>query len=207
MKISESRLLKYLMIFLGVLVIITAIWASVKATDFQYQALQDIGGLVFGVMTLMFGLKIDDSYTTKASLMSGFVLVIGTAVATRELCFMTSAAASGWGLTANIVLPFIGVIMGFILSGSSNYVTGRKESKYIKWVWSLVIFAFVALCAVMLYRMYDLMPLYDVTPAFYAVLLGYICYLIIFLYGIYAMLSYEIKYHMKIGVTTVPDEP
>jgi len=205
MEMSEARILKYLLIFLGVLVIFTAIWASVKASDFQYQALQDVGGIVFGVMTLMFGLKLDETYKTKASLMSGFILVIGAAIATRELCYMTSeAAASGGNITVNVMLPFIGVVMGFVLSGSSNYVTGRKESKHIKKIWILVIFAFLALCAVMLYRIYDLIPLYDVTPAFYAVLIGDLCYIAIFVYGIYAMLSYEIKYHMKIGITPAP---
>lgn len=207
MEFSETRMLKYLLIFIGLLVIFTAVWASVKSTDFQYQSLQDVGGIVFGVMALLFGLKLGDAYHTKVSLMSGFILVMGAAIATRELCFMTSeAAANGGSITINVMLPFIGVVMGFILSGSSNYITGKKESKHTKKIWILVIFAFVVLCAVMIYRIYDLLPLYDVTPAFYAVLIGYLCYIAIFVYGIYAMLSYEIKYHMKIGIIPAPDE-
>lgn len=208
MEISEAHFLKFLMIALGIIVLITTIWASVRAVDFQNQALQDLGGIVFGVMTLMFGLKVDKSYKTKAALLSGFILVIGTAVATRELCLMTSEmSAGGLSITANVVLPFIGVIMGFALSGSSGHVTGKKESKYIKLIWSLVIIAFVTISIIMIYRIVDILPLYGTTPAFFAVLLGYICYLLIFLYGVYAMFSYEIKYNMKIGVTPAPEEP
>jgi len=207
-KFTETHFLKYLMIILGLIVLITTVWASVRAQDFQNTALQDLGGIVFGVMTLTFGLKIDETYKTKAALLSGFILIIGTAVATRELCLMTSElGSSGGGITINVALPFIGVIMGFILSGSSGHITGKKESKYIKLIWGMVIFAFTAITLLMLYRIYDILPLYGTTPAFFAVLLGYICYVLIFLYGIYAMLSYEIKYNMKIGVTTLSEEP
>ena len=201
MKISEAKLLKILMLVLGLIMLITTIWAAVRAEDFQDKALQNLGGIVFGVMAITFGLKIDESYNTKAILMAGFVLVIGTAFATRELCFMTAdIAASGGGVTAMVFVPFIGVIMGFVLSGSSKYLTGRKESKFIKHIWMLVVISFIGITAIILYRIADLFHLFGTTPAFYAVLIGYLCYLAIFLYGLLAMFSDEIKYNMKIGV-------
>ena len=207
MEISEARMLKILMIALGLIMLFTTIWASVRAEDFQDKALQNMGGIVFGVMTLTFGLKIDDTYKTKASLMSGFILVIGTAFATREICFMTAdIAASGGSVTALVVIPFIGVIMGFVLSGSSGHITGRKQSKYIKVIWMMVVIAFISISVLMVYRIIDLLPLFGTTPAFYAVLIGYLCYLSIFMYGLYAMFSNEIKYNMKIGVTPAPEE-
>jgi len=195
------------MITLGAIVLITAVWASVRSQDFQSQALQDLGGIVFGVMTLMFGLTANESYKTKASLLSGFILIIGTAVATRELCYLTSEFASNGGsMTANIALPAVGVIMGFVLSGSSGHVTGRKQSEYVSIVWGLVILAFAGVTAIMVYRIIDLLPLYGTTPAFFAVLAGYVCYILIFVYGIYAMFSYEIKYNMKIGIIPTEEE-
>jgi len=195
------------MLALGLIMIITTFWASVRAEDFQDKALQNLGGIVFGVMALTFGLKVDDSYKTKASLMSGFILVIGTAFATRELCYMMADIAStGGSVTATVVVPFIGVIMGFVLSGSSGYITGRKQSDYIKEIWILVVIAFVTINLLILYRIYDLLPLYGTTPAFYAVLLGYLCYLAIFIYGVSSMFSDEIKYNMTIGVKVAPEE-
>ncbi|MDR1954841.1 MAG: hypothetical protein LBP82_02680 [Candidatus Methanoplasma sp.] len=208
MELSEARLLKILMLSLGLIMLLTTIWASVRAEDFQDKALQNMGGIVFGVMTLTFGLKIDDSYSTKASLMSGFILVIGTAFATRELCYATaSAAESGGSITATVIIPFIGVLMGFVLSGSSGHITGRKKSKNIRLIWMMVVISFMAICTLMVYRIIDLLPLFGTTPAFYAVLIGYICYLIVFVYGVHAMFSDEIKYNMKIGVAPAPEEP
>lgn len=200
-------MLKFLMIALGLIMLFTTIWASIRAEDFQDKALQNMGGIVFGVMTLTFGLKVDDTYKTKASLMAGFVLVIGTAFATRELCFMTAdLAASGGSVTGTVAIPFIGVIMGFVLSGSSGYVTGRKKSKHLKTIWLMVVAAFMLISAIMVYRIIDLLPLFGTTPAFYAVMIGYLCYLAIFLYGIHALFSYEIRYNMKVGVTPAPEE-
>jgi hypothetical protein len=205
-EISEARILKILMICLGAIMLITTIWAAVRAEDFQDKALKNMGGIVFGVMTLTFGLKIDDTYNTHASLMSGFILVIGTAFATRELCFFTAdLAASGGSITAMIFIPFIGVLMGFVLSGSSGYITGRKESGFIKTIWLMVVIAFMGISALVVYRIIDLIPVFGTTPAVYAVLLGDLCYMAIFLYGLRGMFSYEIKYNMKIGVTPAPD--
>ena len=205
MKISEAKMLKALLLVLGMIMIFTTVWAAVRAEDFQDRALQNLGGIVFGVMAVTFGLKIDDSYNTKASLMSGFVLVIGTAFATRELCFMTAdIAAAGGGVTATVAIPFIGVLMGFALSGSSKYLTGRKESRYIKEIWMIVVISFFGITAIILYRIADLIHLFGTTPAFYAVLIGYSCYLVIFLYGVSSMFSNEIKYNMKIGVKPAP---
>jgi len=204
-KISEAKMLKALLLVLGMIMIFTTVWAAVRAEDFQDRALQNLGGIVFGVMAVTFGLKIDDSYNTKASLMSGFVLVIGTAFATRELCFMTAdIAAAGGGVTATVAIPFIGVLMGFALSGSSKYLTGRKESRYIKEIWMIVVISFFGITAIILYRIADLIHLFGTTPAFYAVLIGYSCYLVIFLYGVSSMFSNEIKYNMKIGVKPAP---
>lgn len=199
-------MLKILMIILGLIMLATTIWAAVRAEDFQDEALQNMGGIVFGVMTLTFGLKIDETYNTKASLLSGFILVIGTAFATRELCYFTaSLAEADVSLTTSVVIPFIGVLMGFVLSGSSKYITGRKESRFISLIWLMVVVSFTAICVIMIYRIIDLIPSFGTTLAFYAVLLGYICYLAIFIYGLYAMFSDEIKYNMKIGVTPAAD--
>ena len=202
--------MKVLLLSLGLIMLVTTIWAAVRAEDFQDKALQNMGGIVFGVMAVTLGLKIDDSYKTKASLMSGFVLVIGTAFATRELCYLTAdLAAEGGNVTGTIIIPFIGVIMGFVLSGSSGYLTGRKHGKYIsvKVIWAMVVISFFGIIALMLYHIADLLPLFGTTPAFYAVLIGYLCYLAIFLYGMYAMFSDEIKYNMKIGVTSAASAP
>ncbi len=201
MEISEGRILKVLMITLGLVMLLTTIWASIRAEDFQDQSLQNMGGIVFGVMTLTFGLKVDSSYTTKASLLSGFILVIGTAFATRELCYFTANLAQvGVSFTTSVVIPAIGVIMGFVLSGSSGYVTGRKQSKYVSVIWFVLTGTFIGICILMLYRMIDIMPLFGTTPAFFAVMIGYLCYLLIFLYGLYAMMSKEIRQNMKIPV-------
>jgi len=207
-KISEAKMLKILMLTLGMIMLITTVWAAVRAEDFNDRALQNLGGIVFGVMAVTFGLKIDESYNTKAALMAGFVLVIGTAFATRELCFMTNdLALAGGGVTAKVFIPFIGVLMGFALSGSSKYLTGRKKSKLIKEIWIIVVISFIGITAIILFRIYDLMHLFGTTPAFYAVLLGYLCYLAIFIYGLTSMFSNEIKYNMKIGVKESPQEP
>ncbi len=207
MKIAEYQVLKIFMLSMGLIVLFTTIWASVRAEDFQDQALQNLGGIVFGVMSITLGLRIDKTYSTKAALVSGFILVIGTAFATRELCFFTAdIAASGGSLTGAVVIPFIGVLMGFVLSGSAGYVTGRKESRLIKVIWLMVVAAFASISALMIYRIADLMHVFGTTPAFYAVLIGYLCYLAIFVYGVHAMFSYEIRYNMKIGVTPAPEE-
>jgi len=206
-KIAEYQVLKIFMLSMGLIVLFTTIWASVRAEDFQDQALQNLGGIVFGVMSITLGLRIDKTYSTKAALVSGFILVIGTAFATRELCFFTAdIAASGGSLTGAVVIPFIGVLMGFVLSGSAGYVTGRKESRLIKVIWLMVVAAFASISALMIYRIADLMHVFGTTPAFYAVLIGYLCYLAIFVYGVHAMFSYEIRYNMKIGVTPAPEE-
>lgn len=200
---SEGRFLKILMITLGLIMLFTTIWASVRAEDFQDKALQNMGSIVFGVMTLTLGLRVDSSYTTKASLLSGFVLVIGTAFATRELCYFTATLAeTGGSFTASVIIPTIGVIMGFVLSGSSGYITGRKESRFVSLIWFLVVFSFVGMLTIMVYRIIDLLPLFGTTPAFYAVVLGYVCYAIIFIYGIYAMTSDEIRRNMKVSSTS-----
>lgn len=200
-------MLKILMIVLGLIMLATTIWASVRAEDFQDKALQNMGGIVFGVMTLTFGMKIDETYNTKAALLSGFVLVIGTAFATRELCYFTASLAdSGATLITSVVIPFIGVLMGFVLSGSSKYITGRKESRFLSIIWMMVVASFTVICMIMIYRIIDVLSLFGSTPAVFAVLAGYLCYLAIFVYGLHAMFSDEIRYNMKIGTTTVTEE-
>ena len=202
MKISEAHLLKVLMLSLGVIMLLTTIWASIRAEDFQEKALRNMGGIVFGVMTLTFGLNINDTYKTKASLMTGFVLVIGTAFATSEFCNLAAALAEGDGsFIITVIIPFIGVIMGFVLSGSAGYISGKKKSRYVKVVWAMVLASFAGISIMMMYRIIDVLPLYGTTPAFYAVLIGYFCYLAIFMYGVYAMFSDEIRSAMTPDAT------
>jgi len=195
------------MLSLGLIMLLTTVWASIKAEDFQDKALQNMGGIVFGVMTLTFGLNIDDTYKTKTSLLTGFVLVIGTAFATREFCYLTaSLAETGVSFVSMVIIPFIGVMMGFVLSGSSGHISGRKKSRFVKVIWAMVVLSFVGITVLMVYRIIELLPLFGTTPAFYAVLIGYFCYLAIFVYGMHAMFSDEIRYTMKIGVTPAPEE-
>jgi hypothetical protein len=207
MKMTEARVLKILLLSLGLIVLATTIWASLQAEYFQDKALQNMGGIVFGVMAVTFGLNLDDSYNTKASLLTGFVLVIGTAYVTREFCFLAAGLAeSGGSVVTSVAIPFIGVLMGFVLSWSSKYVSGRKKSKSIQTIWVMVLGCFIGISAMMIYHIIELIPLYGTTPAFWAVLIGYFCYLIIFLYGVHSMFSYEIRYNMRVGVTPAPDE-
>jgi len=197
---KDAFKMKMLLLALGSVLLITAVWASVRAEDFNDRALQNLGSIVFGAMALMLAFKIDDRWTTKASLLSGFALVMGLAFATRELCFLAADMSASGNATAAVVIPFIGVFMGFVLATSTGYITGKKESKHLKEIWTLVVTAFLVIIALVLYHMYDVALLFGTTPAVWAVLLGYCCYLAIFLYGVYWMFSYEIKYNMKIGV-------
>jgi len=205
-EIYRKHHLKIMMIVLGLIVLLTTLWSSLDSVDFQNRSLQNLGGIAFGVMVLTFGLKVDDTHRSKAAQVSGFILVIGTAFATREFCNLAGQwSAEGLNFTANVLLPAIGVIMGFVLSGSSDYVTGRKKSRSNKIIWMLVVFSFAAICALMLYRTVDIMQYFGTTLAFYAVFIEYICYIIIFAYGLYSMFSDEIRYNMTIGVTP-PDD-
>jgi len=199
-------MLKALMISMGLIMILTTIWASVRAEDFQDKALQNMGGIVFGVMTLTFGLKVDATYTTKASILSGFILVIGTAFATRELCYFTaSVAESGISFVTSVFIPAIGVFMGFVLSWASGYITGRKLSSRIRTIWFMVTITFLVICVIMITRIIDLVPLFGSTPAAFAVLIGYLCYLAIFAYGLNAMFSEEIRQNMNIRIRDTSD--
>ena len=207
MKMSEARLMKIMLLSLGLIVLGTTIWSSIQAEYFQDKALQNMGGIVFGVMAVTLGLNLDDSYNTKASLLTGFVLVIGTAYVTREFCFLAAGIATeGGSMVTNVIIPFIGVFMGFVLSWSSGDVSGRKKSRNIKAIWIMVVASFLGISAMMIFHIIELLPLYGTTPAFFAVLIGYLCYLIIFVYGLQMMFSDEIRYNMKIGVTPAPDE-
>jgi len=207
MKLTEAQMLKILLLTIGLIVLATTIWASLQAEYFQDKALQNMGGIVFGVMTVTLGLNLDNSYNTKASLLTGFVLVIGTAYVTREFCFLAAGLAeAGGSIITSVIVPFIGVIMGFVLSWSSRYVSGRKKSKSIQSIWAMVVASFAGICILMIYHIIQLIPLYGETPAFFAVLIGYFCYLVLFIYGLYTMFSYEIKYNMKIGVKPAPEE-
>ena len=201
MKMTEARLLKIMLLSLGLIVLATTIWSSLQAEYFQDKALQNMGGIVFGVMTVTLGLNLDDSYNTKASLMTGFVLVIGTAYVTREFCYMAAGLAdSGGNVITGVIVPFIGVFMGYVLSWSSKYVSGRKKSKNLKVIWMMVVGSFIGICVIMVYHIIQLLPLYGETPAFFAVLIGYLCYLTLFVYGLQMMFSDEIKYNMEVGV-------
>jgi fructose-specific phosphotransferase system IIC component len=207
MKLSEAQLLKILLLTLGLIVLSTTVWASLQAEYFQDKALQNMGGIVFGVMTVTLGLNLDNSYNTKASLLTGFVLVIGTAYVTREFCYLAAGLAeTGGSVVTTVAIPFIGVIMGFVLSWSSGYVSGRKRSRSIRTIWLLVVASFVGISAMMMYHIIELIPLYGTTPAFFAVLIGYLCYLALFIYGLNSVFSYEIRYNMNIGVKPAPEE-
>ena|GEM_PF-1417268 len=199
-ELRDAFKIKMLLLALGTVLMITTIWASVRAEDFNDKALQNLGSIVFGALALMLAFKIDNFYTTKASLLSGFVLVMGLAFTTRELCFLAAEMSAGGNAPAAVAIPFVGVIMGFVLAASTGYITGKKESKYLKEIWTLVLTAFLAIIALIIYHVYEVMQLLGTTPAVWAVLLGYFCYLAIFFYGVHWMFSYEIKYNMKIGV-------
>lgn len=210
MSFLDNKTVGLVLIIIGLLNLVAGIARAVNGvldTEGTYLIIAaicyGIASLISGILILGYGIKVRGGPNDESDIVSGLIIVIGTATILNAIflaagAFFTnydSDAGLGTSVWAAIVTMIVQIIVGLILIWAGRKVGGKSKNVISKVLWVLLVVIFLILAVLQFIALFgfDLGTLDGILA-----LVAAICWAIVYIYLFIAMLSKDVKESMGI---------
>ena len=157
-----------------------------------------IGSLIFGILILGFGLSVRRGSNDKVAILSGLVRVIGIATILAAIfSAVGNYLINDDGIGAAIVAFIVQIIIGLILIWVAHKIGGKSKNVISKVLWLILLIVFAILAILSIVNCITGI-LHDSSLGGILTAISLLCWFIVYVYAVIALLSPEVKSSMGI---------
>lgn len=155
-----------------------------------------VGGIIFGILILMYGMNVRSGSNDKVGILSGLVRVIGIATILAAIFVAISAGLSDGSITTGIVSAIVEIIVGLILLWIASKIAGSNQNVISNVLWIILVIVFLVLAILAIVGFVTGLLEADLSSIVGAI--SSLCMFFVYAYAFLACLSPEVKSSMGI---------